>query len=145
MSLTEYFAHPHLPKLFLIWQQPLVIQIHLLTAVAAFVIATVQIFGPKGTGLHRILGWSWVILMMTVAVSSLFIHIINPHGPGGFSFIHILSGLVVVMVPLMVYAARKHNVNLHKRIATNLYIGALIVAGLFTFFPGRLMWQMFFG
>ena len=28
---------------------------------------------------------------------------------------------------------------------TSLYWGASIVAGLFTFVPGRLMWQLFFG
>ncbi|WP_443748814.1 DUF2306 domain-containing protein [Asticcacaulis solisilvae] len=145
MSFLDHFAHPHLPNLAPAMHVSPVIQIHLLAALMAFVIATIQIFGPKGTGLHRTLGWIWVVLMFTVAGSSLFIHLINPHGPGGFSFIHILSGLVLVMLPLMVYAARRHNVNLHRRIATNLYVGALIIAGVFTFLPGRLMWQMFFG
>jgi uncharacterized membrane protein len=27
----------------------------------------------------------------------------------------------------------------------NIFIGGLVVAGIFTFFPGRLIWQMFFG
>ncbi len=142
MPFLEYFAHPHLPDTALIWQQSPVIQIHLLTALAAFVIATIQIFGPKGTGLHRVLGWSWVVLMFTVAFSSLFIRLINN---GAFSFIHILSGLTLFALPVLVYAARTKNINLHKRTATNLYIGALLVAGLFTFLPGRLMWKMFFG
>ncbi len=145
MSFLDHFAHPHLPNLGLVGQVPPVIQIHLLTALAAFVIATIQIVGPKGTGLHRTLGWMWVILMFTVAGSSLFIHLINPRGFGGFSFIHILSGLTLVALPLMVYAARRHDVKTHKKIATNLYVGALIVAGVFTFMPGRLMWQIFFG
>lgn len=145
MSFLDHFAHPHLPNLALVGQVSPVIQIHLVAALIAFVIATIQIFGPKGTGLHRTLGWIWVILMFTVAGSSLFIHLINPHGFGGFSFIHILSGLTLVALPLMVYAARRHDVKTHKKIATNLYVGALIIAGVFTFAPGRLMWQMFFG
>ena len=145
MNVLEYFSHPHWPNLSLIGHQSLVIQIHLFTALAAFVIATVQMFGPKGTGLHRILGWSWVILMFTVAGSSLLIHIINPKGPGGFSAIHILSLVTLIALPIMVYAARTHNVNLHRRIARNLYFGALVIAGLFTFFPGRLLWHVFFG
>ncbi|ESQ85750.1 hypothetical protein AEAC466_00835 [Asticcacaulis sp. AC466] len=142
MSFLDNYTHPHLPTLSLIGHVSPVIQIHLLAAVAAFVIGAVQIFGPKGTTLHRILGWTWVIFMMTVAVSSLFIKIIN-HGQ--FSFIHILSGLTLVTVPLLVYAARKKNIRAHKRYATNLYVGALLIAGLFTFMPGRLMWQMVFG
>lgn len=142
MTFLDHYAHPHLPNLALIGEVPPVIQIHLLAALAAFVIGTIQIFGPKGTGLHRILGWTWVIFMMTVAVSSLFIKIIN-HGQ--FSFIHILSGITLVAVPLLVYAARKKDIQAHKKYATRLYVGALLVAGLFTFLPGRLMWQMVFG
>ncbi len=145
MSFLDHFAHPHMPNLALVGHVTQAVQVHLLTALAAFVIATIQIFGPKGTGLHRTLGWMWVILMFTVAGSSLFIHIINPHGLGGFSFIHILSGATLVALPLMVMAARRHDVKTHRKIATNLYVGALIIAGVFTFLPGRLMYQMFFG
>jgi len=145
MSFLDKFAHPHAPDLTPVMHVSPVIQIHLLAALMAFAIATIQIVGPKGTGLHRTLGWTWVILMFTVAASSLFIHIINPHGIGGFSFIHILSGLTLVALPLMVLAARRHDVKTHRKIATNLYVGALIIAGVFTFLPGRLMWQIFFG
>ena len=91
---------------------------------------------------HRILGWTWVVMMMTVAVSSFFIRTINP---GGFSLIHILSVFVVCILPLGVYAARRHRVDMHRRIMTNTFIGGLVIAGVFTFFPGRLIWQMFFG
>jgi len=142
LQFLKYFAHPHWPTLSLIGQQSLVIQIHLLAALAAFVVGAVQILGPKGTGMHRTLGWIWVIFMMTVAVSSLWIRVIN-HGQ--FSFIHLLSLLTLVMVPMLVYAARKHDVRQHSRLATRLYIGALVIAGIFTFLPGRLMWKMFFG
>ena len=71
MSFLDHYAHPHLPNLALIGQVSPVIQIHLLAAVAAFAIGAVQIFGPKGTGMHRILGWTWVIFMVVVAGSSL--------------------------------------------------------------------------
>ncbi len=109
---------------------------------AAFAVGAIQIFGPKGTTLHRILGWTWVIFMMTVAISSLWIRIIN-HGQ--FSFIHLFSVLTLIMAPMLVYAARKHDVKRHSGIAIRLYAGALLIAGLFTFLPGRLMWQMVFG
>ncbi len=141
-SFLSAYAHPHLPVLSLIGQVSLVIQIHLLAAVAAFVIGAVQIFGPKGTGMHRVLGWTWIIFMVVVAGSSFFIRIINH---GSFSFIHILSGATLIAAPMIVYAARKKDIKAHKKHATRLYTGALIVAGLFTFLPGRLMWQMFFG
>jgi uncharacterized membrane protein len=142
MPYLSYFAHPHWPNVSLIGQQSLVIQIHLLTALLAFTIGAVQILGPKGTGLHRVLGWSWVLIMFTVAISSLFIKIINH---GAFSFIHILSGVTLISLPLLVYAARKKRIDQHRRQAMRLYVGALMIAGLFTFFPGRLMWRIFFG
>ena len=81
-------------------------------------------------------------MMMTVAISSFFIHVINPKG---FSLIHILSVVTIIVLPIAVYAARRHNVKLHSGMMTRTFLGALVVAGIFTLFPGRLMWQMFFG
>ncbi len=142
MQFLQYFTHPHWPTLSLIGQQPLVIQVHLMAALAAFIVGAIQILGPKGTALHRILGWGWVIFMMTVAISSLWIKLIN-HGQ--FSFIHLFSVVTLIAAPMLVYAARTHNVKRHSGIAIRLYAGALLIAGLFTFFPGRLMYTMFFG
>ncbi|MGZ3305012.1 MAG: DUF2306 domain-containing protein [Asticcacaulis sp.] len=142
MSFLDHFAHPHWPHLGLLGHVSPVILIHMFAALAAFTIGTIQIFGPKGTTMHRILGWSWVIIMFTVAGSSFFIHSINRNG---FSLIHILSLVTLIFLPVGVYAARAHKIDLHKKTMRNLYIGALVIAGLFTFFPGRLIWSIFFG
>jgi uncharacterized membrane protein len=142
MPPLSQFAHPHAPNLALLAHVSPVIVVHLCFAVLAFVIGLIQLFGPKGTTMHRILGWTWVVMMMTVAISSFFIHAINP---AGYSLIHLLSVFTVCVLPVGVYAARRHNINLHKRIMTNTFFGALVIAGIFTLFPGRLMWQMFFG
>ena len=142
MTTIEAFSHPHLPDLTPIAQAPLVIRVHLLLALGAFAVATFQILGPKGTGLHRVLGWIWVVFMAVVAISSFFIHVINPDG---FSLIHLLSVVTLIALPVMVYAARRRNVKLHKSVATRLYLFALVGAGLFTLFPGRLIWRVFFG
>ncbi len=141
MSPLSYFVHPHAPNLALLAHVSPVIVVHLVFAVIAFAIGLIQLLGPKGTILHRILGWTWVVMMATVAISSFFIHALNPKG---YSIIHLLSVFVLCMLPLGVYAAKKHDVNRHGRIMTNLFIGGMVVAGIFTFFPGRLMWQMFF-
>jgi uncharacterized membrane protein len=142
MTPIEAFSHPHLPDLTPIAQAPLVIRVHLLLALGAFAVATFQILGPKGTGLHRVLGWIWVVFMAVVAISSFFIHVINPDG---FSLIHLLSVVTLIALPVMVYAARRRNVKLHKSVGTRLYLFALVGAGLFTLFPGRLIWRVFFG
>jgi uncharacterized membrane protein len=134
--------HPHAPNLSLVAEQSVVIQVHLYTALAAIALGGFQIILPKGTPLHRIMGWVWLAFMTVIAGTSLFIKLIN-HGQ--FSLIHLLSVLVLIQVPRIIWFARKGDIKSHKRAAITLYIGALLIAGLFTFMPGRLMWQVFFG
>ncbi|GAA0204930.1 hypothetical protein GCM10010203_65650 [Actinomadura yumaensis] len=135
---------PHAPKLDLLAAAPTAIQVHVAAALTALAIGIVLLIGVKGTRLHRTLGWAWVAAMGTTAISSFFIHAINPGGPAGLSLIHLLSGWTVVGLPMAVYAARRHRVQAHRRAMTSMFVGGLIVAGLLTFLPGRLMWAVFF-
>jgi uncharacterized membrane protein len=135
-------AHLHWPDLALLARQQPVILVHLTAALTALGIGAGLMWGPKGAPLHRGFGWVWVIAMMTTALSSFFIHQINPHG---FSPIHALSAYVSIGVPMGVAFARRHNVRAHRRMMTGTFLFGLIVAGAFTFVPGRLMWQVFFG
>ena len=112
-------------------------------AIAAFAIGLVQLSAPKGTILHRLIGWSWATLMLTVAISSFFIHIIRLWGP--WSPIHLLSILVLVTLPLAVWRARQHDVRRHRNAMTALLMGALVIAGVSTFLPGRIMHAAAFG
>ena len=122
---------------------PPVIQIHAFAAIAAFAIGLVQLSAPKGTIPHRLIGWSWATLMLTVAISSFFIHIIRLWGP--WSPIHLLSILVLVILPPAVWRARQHDVRRHRNAMTALFMGALLIAGVFTFLPGRIMHAVAFG
>ena len=136
---------PHAPDWRLLLTSPAAIQIHVAAALTALAIGIVLLIGVKGNRLHRTLGWTWVLAMATTAVSSFFIHRLNPGGPGGFSLIHLLSGWTVVALPMAVHAARRHRIADHRRAMTGMFVGGLIVAGAFTFLPGRLMWAIFFG
>jgi uncharacterized membrane protein len=98
--------------------------------------------GVKGSMLHRTLGWIWSIAMVMVAGLSFVFPYVRA---GHLSPIHLLSLLVLVSAPLGVLYARRHDIGAHRRTMTRMYMLALIVAGAFTFFPGRLMWRMFFG
>jgi uncharacterized membrane protein len=124
-------------------EAPLVIRVHAFAAMAAFAVGLVQFAAPKGTLPHRAVGWSWAALMLTVAVSSLFIHLLRIWGP--WSPIHLLSLLVLVTLPLAVWAAHRHEVRQHRRAMTLLFIGALVIAGGFTLLPGRIMHAVVFG
>jgi uncharacterized membrane protein len=133
--------HLHAPRLGLIASAPLAVRIHLASVATALAIGIVLLIGVKGSAVHRILGWTWVSAMMTGAVSSLFIRVINH---GALSYIHLLSGWTIVALPMAVAYARRHKVRAHARTMTGLFTGGLILAGLFAFIPGRLMWNLFF-
>jgi uncharacterized membrane protein len=119
------------------------IPVHAFAAMAAFVLGVVQFAAPKGTLPHRTLGWIWVGLMLSVAVSSFWIHQIRLVGL--WSPIHLLSISTLVTVPLGVWRAHRHQVADHRLIMTLVFSGALVIAGLFTLLPGRIMHAVVFG
>jgi len=119
------------------------IPLHAFSAMAAFALGVVQFAAPKGTLPHRALGWIWVLLMASVAASSFWIHQIRLLGP--WSPIHLLSIFTLTMLPLAVWRAHTHRVADHRRIMILLFTGALVVAGLFTLLPGRIMHTVVFG
>jgi len=119
------------------------IPVHAFAAMTAFVLGVVQLAAPKGTLPHRTLGWIWVCLMLGVAISSFWIHEIRLVGP--WSPIHLLSIFVLITVPLAIWKAHRHQVVDHRRIMISIFTGALVIAGLFTLLPGRIMHAVVFG
>lgn len=119
------------------------IPLHAFAAMAAFALGLVQFAAPKGTLPHRTVGWIWVALMMVVALSSFWIHGIRMLGP--FGPIHLLSIFTLGIVPLAVWKAHTHDVAAHRRVMIFVFLGALVIAGLFTLVPGRIMHKVVFG
>jgi len=135
-------VRPHAPDWALLADQAPVLQLHIAAATVALVIGVVLLAGVKGNTLHRTLGWTWALAMAIVAISSIFIRNINH---GSFSWIHLFTGWTIIILPMALYAARTHNIAAHRGRMTGLFVGALLIAGMFTFFPGRLMWRVFLG
>jgi uncharacterized membrane protein len=121
----------------------LAIRLHAIPAILAFLLGAAQLGLPKGSRLHRIMGWTWVALMTLVAASSFFIHTICSFG--GFSLIHLLSIVTLVTLPLAVLHARQHRIAKHAKAMKILFFAALVLAGAFTFTPGRIMYDLAFG
>jgi uncharacterized membrane protein len=119
------------------------IPLHAFAAMTAFALGVVQFTAPKGTLPHRTIGWIWAGLMAAVAVSSFWIHEIRLLGP--WSPIHLLSIFTLVVLPLGIGMAHRHRVADHRRIMIQIFTGALVVAGLFTLLPGRIMHSVVFG
>lgn len=122
---------------------PFAFQLHAYAALAAFGLGVVQLARVKGTTQHRALGYTWVALMLVVAISSFWIHDLRVWGP--WSPIHLLSIFSLIMLPLGVTYARRHNVVGHKSTMLGIFAGALIIAGIFTLAPGRIMHRVVFG
>lgn len=122
-------------------QSPLVLQAHVAGATLAFAIGCILLAGVKGRAMHRTLGYVWVAAMAATAISSFFLQSINP---GSFSIIHALSAWTMIVLPMGLAAARRKNIAKHRKEMTGMFVGGLLVAGLFSFLPGRLMWHLFF-
>lgn len=137
---------PHLPALGLIATAPLVIQIHLATISGALGVGIVLMSGVKGTALHRTLGWAWSVFMIGTAATTLFIASSSglPH-LWRFGPLHVFSVAVLVMTPLAIVMARRGKLKAHGTMMSRIFIGGLMLAGLFAFAPGRLMYQVIFG
>ena len=112
-------------------------------ALTALLLGTVQLAAPKGTGAHRLIGYAWVLLMIGTALSALFIHTIRLWG--AYSPIHLLVPFTLISLWLAVRAARQGNIRRHKAIMVSLFLYALVVTGLFTLLPGRVMNTVMFG
>lgn len=117
-----------------------VIVTHALAAGASVLLGGWLLSARKGHRGHRLLGWTWVLCMATVAGISFAIR-----GPNGFSWIHGLSVFTLVSLVTGVMAARAHRVKAHRSNMIALYVGALVITGLFTLLPGRLIGSAVWG
>lgn len=114
---------------------PLVL--HVATVLPALPLGAYILVARKGGQLHRLLGRIWAGLMVTTSVSSFWLG-------EGLSFIHLFSVMTLISVPLAIFWIRRGDVERHQRTMTYVYVG-LVVAGLFSFVPGRLFGSWLFG
>jgi uncharacterized membrane protein len=124
-------------------EAPLTVKIHMATVIPAFFIGTWLIFfSTKGARFHRTLGVVYLTLMTVTAIDALFVRVIDP---GRLSLIHLFVPLTLFGVLTTILALKRGNVAAHQRSMVGVYIGGLLIAGAFTFAPGRLMYGIFFG
>jgi uncharacterized membrane protein len=119
-----------------------VLKVHVAGALSAFGIGTALMMGVKGRGLHKRLGYAWIVAMAVTAISSFFLTGLNGNQ---FSWIHGLSAWTIIGLPMGLAAARRKDIAAHRKQMTGMFTGGMLVAGLFTFLPGRMMWSIFFG
>jgi uncharacterized membrane protein len=121
---------------------PALVWLHLATMSISLAVTPAILWHPRGTTRHRVLGYLWIVSLAATALLSFWIRLSNH---GRFSVIHLLSAFVLVMLPIIVSSARSHNHQRHRRAVRGLVIGALLVAGFFTFPFGRMLGSWLFG
>lgn len=121
---------------------PLNVWAHVTIIIIAMALTPLMLLRKRGDRLHRRVGYVWVGAMLLTAMVSLDIRVIN-HGE--FSPIHLLSIWTIIQVPLIVIRARQHDAVRHRRAVHGMVLGALLIAGFFTFPFNRMLGQMLFG
>lgn len=121
---------------------PALIWLHIATITIALILTPLMLLRRRGDRPHRILGWIWVCALAGTALISFGIRTISP---GNLSYIHILSAWTLIQLPIIVLSARRHDHARHRRAIHGMVIGALLIAGFFTFPFGRMMGSWLFG
>jgi len=114
------------------------VTLHVAAAVVALGVGAFVFLRRKGTPAHRWTGRAWAVLMLVVSISSFWI----TGADGRYSWIHGLSVFVTAGVPFAAFLAARGKVSAHRRFMTGLYAGGLVIAGLFTLLPNRLLGRM---
>lgn len=113
------------------------ILIHLAAALAALGMGAVLFLRPKSSPSHRLLGRLWLALMVITAVSTYWIRT-----GGGFSWLHGFSIATLVALAYGLAMAVAGRPARHRAAMVGVYGGGLVIAGLFTLLPQRLLGQM---
>jgi uncharacterized membrane protein len=116
-------------------EAPLAVQIHVAAALPALILGPIAIWRRQRDIWHRFAGRAWMLAMVFLAGSSFWITESRQFGP--FSVIDILSVLTFVGLWQGMVAFRRGDIQCHQRAMRGLYLQALILAGVFTFLPGR--------
>lgn len=116
---------------------------HLTAALAAVVIGPVALWarrkGRHRPQLHRATGYLWVVLMLFTAGSAFFIRDHRNLNIGGFTLIHLFIPATLIGLTVSFRHLAAGNWMAHRRVMQRLYLGACVVAGLFTLLPSRFL------
>jgi uncharacterized membrane protein len=113
------------------------------TAAVSLLLGIFILVRPKGSLVHRALGYAWLVGMALAVLSSLFISQIRVWGP--FSPIHLLSVFTLFSLFYGWRAARRHDRRAHQITMIATWVDALGLNFWFTLLPGRVMHEVFFG
>ncbi|WP_435091006.1 DUF2306 domain-containing protein [Candidatus Pelagibacter bacterium nBUS_30] len=126
-----------------------IIYIHAALALLAIPLGLYIFIKKKGTKNHKILGRTWVIVLIIVSLTAIFIQTINPEQ---YSLIHLLIPYTIGSLIYSIWNIKKFKKTkierykiAHMHSMIGVYIGALLIASAFTLMPGRFFHEIIFG
>ena len=126
-----------------------IIYVHAALALLAIPLGLYIFITRKGTKNHKMLGRTWVTVLIIVSLTAIFIQTINP---GQYSLIHLLIPYTIGSLIYSIWNIRKFKKTKiesykikHMHSMIGVYIGALLIAGAFTLMPGRFFHEIIFG
>ena len=124
------------------------IYIHAFFALIAVPVGLYILLTKKGTQKHKLTGRIWTLFLLIVSFTALFIQAINP---GEYSLIHLLIPWTIGSLIYSIWSIRKFQKTklqkykkAHMYSMIGVYVGALLVAGVFTLMPRRLFYEILF-
>tara|TARA_B100000795_G_C22477427_1_gene315371 strand:+ start:66 stop:455 length:390 start_codon:yes stop_codon:yes gene_type:complete len=126
-----------------------IIFFHAVSASTAIALGMFIFLNKKGTSKHILSGRIWVFLLTIVSISAIYIQQITP---GQYSLIHLLIPVTLLSLIYSIWNIREFKktkkrkyLDSHKYSMISTYFGALVIAGLFTLTPGRIIHRLLFG
>jgi uncharacterized membrane protein len=117
------------------------VAVHMTAALAAIALGPVALWARRSAAqrpvLHRAFGYAWVTLMVVTATSALFISGEKGYRIAGFAPTHLLIPVTFFMLYRAFLCLARKNIGGHRKTMQSLYLGACVVAGLFTLTPDR--------
>lgn len=125
------------------------IAVHMSLALTAVAIGPVALWARMGVTkrpqLHRAFGYAWVTCMLGAALTGVFIRDFKLPNIGGYTPIHLLIPLTLFTLFKACRFLAQGNIVGHRKSMQGLYIGACMIAGLFTLLPGRYLGDLVWG
>lgn len=123
----------------------ILLYIHLTTILPCVFLGAYLIAFQKGTLVHRRLGMAYMSLIFFSPLVSLFMEArVGPQFLGHFGWIHLLSIVTIITVPVSLSAVRRGDIKRHQRTMLILYVSGILIAGGFTLVPGRFLHEALF-
>jgi uncharacterized membrane protein len=117
---------------------------HIGVAFLALGLGVAQLALPKGDRRHRLLGYVWCAIIAAACLSGLLVQL----EPGHVTLIHwISSGFSaadLILLPLVIYAARTGRRRLHRNAAMAMVL-VMLNAGVLAYIPQRAIGSLVFG